>query len=258
MAPQPGQTVVVLEERAVLVYDPLTSSQTVVLQVVVEGTSTPFGLLIPTPKPAEATIVPDRVRRALQQRLHPPGRIQRTLDLRFVSILSTCALRPVGDGAGEEAAAERPRTARGAPDSLGLEADPVHDWLLTHGFTLAPAQAAWLANLRRLGWAVTAVVVTPPEDGGVPPPRLMGPVIALTHPADEPTFASGHPPFALRDDEATRRPDLELAVFTEWAVDLPIDEPPDPFFADVLTRRDVDRMTADAGGLPWASGGRAR
>jgi hypothetical protein len=251
VAPQPGQTVVVLEERAVLVYDPLTSSQTMVVQVVVEGTSAPFGLLIPTPRAAEVAIAPDRVRRALMQRLHPPGRVQRTLDLRFTSWISSCALRDVGDGAGEAADAERRQSARGEGAFLGAEPDATHDWLIANGLTLAPAQASWLAELRQLGWSVTAVVITPPEDGGVPPPRMNSPTIAVTHPAEEPVYASGFPAFSL-GTAASLPPDLELAVFTEWAVELPLEAPPEPFFADVLTRKDVNRMEADAGGLPWS------
>jgi len=251
VAPQPGQTVVVLEERVVLVYDPLTASQTVLLQVVFEGTSMPFGLLIPTPKPAKAELVSDRVRRSMQTRLHPIGHVQRTLDLRFVSWIASCALRDVGDGAGsEDEEGERRRPVTGVATFLGPEADPTHDWLLENGLTIAPAQAAWLADLRKLGWSVTGVIVRPPDDGGVAPPRLNGPAIALTHEADEPVYASGHPAFSLTGAGAVP-PDLELAVFSEWAVDLPMDGAPEPFFADVIARKEVNRMEADAGGLPW-------
>ena len=68
VAPAPGRTVTLVEEDTLLVFDPLTSSQTVIMQLEIEGTASPFGLLIPTPKPAEGVRVSERVRRAL------PGR----------------------------------------------------------------------------------------------------------------------------------------------------------------------------------------
>ena len=52
IAPPPGQEVVLLEEAALVVFDPLTAAQTIVVQHTFEGTGTPFGLLIPTAKPA--------------------------------------------------------------------------------------------------------------------------------------------------------------------------------------------------------------
>lgn len=232
-----------------LVFDPLTGDQTIVVQHVVQGTSTPFGVLIPTPKPARARIVSDRLRRAIRNRLHPRGRLQRTLAVDFVSLIGGCALREVGDAVPGTVGKIRTRPPAAQANQLGNAPDPIDDWLLRNGLTLSPAQATWLEELRRTGWSVTGVLVKPRIDGTSPPDRLRGPVIALTHPASEPVYAAGHPPYALAGSPE-RRPDLEIAVLTEWAVDL--DFPAEPFYAANLNQRAVQRIANDAGGLPWA------
>ena len=251
IAPQPGETVTLLEEHVMLVFDPLTGDQTLVIQHVVQGTSTPFGVLIPTPKPAKARIVSSRLRRAIRNRLHPRGRLQRTLAVDFISWVGGCALRDVGDavpGASAEPSKSRPPDATAT--ALGTAPDPIDDWILRNGLTLSPAQATWLEELRRIGWSVTGVLVKPRNDGPNPPDRLFGPVIALTHPATEPVYATGHPPYALAGS-AEERPMIEMAVLTEWAVDLDLAGGYEPFFAATLTRRGVQRMASEAGGLPW-------
>ncbi|MCB9529184.1 MAG: DUF2330 domain-containing protein [bacterium] len=252
VAPPPGLSVTMLDERVLLVYDPLTGSQTMVVQHTFAGTAAPFGLLVPVPEQATVRVHPERLRRAIDSRLHPRGRVQRTLDVELVSVAASCALRDVGDGvrrAGQTP--PRPSAAHGEPAGLGAAPEPLHDWLLENGFTVAPAQAAWLHELRSHGWGIVAVVVQPPSVDGAPPKRLRGPVLSITHESAEPLYAARHPPFALVDD-GQAAPRLEVAVLTEWAVNLDIARPPAPFFADALTEKAVNQLSNDAGGLPWA------
>ncbi len=241
-----------VEERALLVYDPLTSSQTIVVQHFFEGTYSPFGLLIPTRKPAEVQRASERLAKSLRNRLHPRGRLRRTLDVEFVSWVKGCAIREVGDDPFVEAKAKEPPAAAAAETAnLGTAQDRLHDWVLSHGFTLSPAQTEWISRLRSSGWAVVGVVVRPPVTGLAPPPVLRGPVLVLTHAAEGPTYAAAHPPFAL-NGPASEPPKLELAVLTEWAVSVDVPGARDPFFAAVLSDRDVVRIGTESGGLPWA------
>ncbi len=252
VAPPPGREVVTLEEHVLLVYDPLTASQTIVVQHIFEGTNTPFGLLIPTPSAAKLVTPSERLRRAIQNRLHPRGAVRRTLEVNLVSWAGSCALRTVGDAPAGDDRNKRPPNARSRGTNLGNAPEPIHDWLLQNGFTIAPAQAAWLNDLRAQGWSVVAVVVDPPGRGEAPPARLRGPVLALTHEATEPVYAAGHPPFAIDVTPGAPQPELEVAVLTEWSVDVDAQIAPEPFFADLLTGRDIARMGSEAGGLPWA------
>jgi len=253
IAPPPGQEIIVTQERVLIVFDPLTGSQTVLVQHTFVGTSAPFGLIIPTPKPARAQVAPERLRVAVSKRLHPVARPRRTLEIELVSWVGACAVREVGETAAGGGGKRRLPNARGEPALIGGSPEPLHDWLLNHGFTLAPAQAAWLSDLRARGWSAVAVVVRPPSVDGPPPAELRGPVIALTHPADEPVYAAAQPPFALagaaRNNEG---PPLEIAVLTEWAVDVDAPDPPAPFFAATLSSRDISRISVESGGLPWS------
>ena len=251
VAPPPGQEVVIISEHVLLVYDPLTESQTIVVQHIFEGTSTPFGLLLPTPKPARVSLPSERLQSAIRGRLHPRGRVRRTLDIELVTWVGGCALREVGDDSTGRGEAKAPPAPHAAASTLGAAPEPLHDWLLDNGFTVSPAQAAWLGRLRASGWSVVGVVVTPRPTGLAPPPTLRGPVIAITHEADSASYAAAHPPFAL-DRAGADSPPLEVAVLTEWAVSVEGPNVPQPFFAARITDRDVARIGAEAGGLPWA------
>ncbi|MCA9541803.1 MAG: DUF2330 domain-containing protein, partial [Myxococcales bacterium] len=251
VAPPPGQTITLLDEFVLLVYDPLTGTQTMLVQPTFAGTTAPFGLLIPVPRPARVATQSERLRNAVRARLHPRGRLQRTLNVEFTSLAASCAVRAVGDGVpGPDDQKKTVPAAQGQVTNLGISPEPTQDWLLANGFTVAPAQAAWLSDLRDRGWSIIGVVVRPPAFASAPPARMRGPVLTLTHEASEPAYAAGHPPFALRPgDEAA--PPLELAVLTEWAVAVDTADPPEPFFADTLDEAAITRLNNDAGGLPW-------
>lgn len=252
IAPAPGQQVDLLDERVLLTFDPLTGSQTVVVQHTFRGTAAPFGLIIPVPRQASIRSHSERLVRAIDRRLHPMGRIQRTLDVALTSWVGGCAVRDVGDALYTGDGKKRPEGASGAVSTLGSAPEPLHDWVLEHGFTLAPAQAAWLHELRDHGWSLTGVVVRPPAVDAAPSARLRGPVLSITHEAEEPMYPGYHPPFALTDDGVEPRPPLEIAVLSEWAVAVDVARGPTPFFADTLSDRDMSRLADDAGGLPWA------
>jgi len=239
-----------LEERVLLVYDPLTASQTTLMQHIFEGTSAPFGLLIPSPHAARIVLPSERLQRAIQKRLHPRGRVRRVLELEYVSSLSGCALREVGDGRGVESQSKRPSPARARPTSLGSAAEPIHDWLLKNGFTLSPAQSSWLSELRSRGWSILGIVVQPPSSGPGPPPQLRGPVLALSHQANQPGYPGGHPSFSIMG--GGEKSLLEIAVLTEWAVQLDSDPSLKPFYANSISAKEIARISSESGGLPWA------
>ncbi len=251
VAPAPGQRVVLTGEHVLLVYDPLTTSQTIVVQHVFEGTAAPFGLLIPTERPARVTVPSERLRNAIRHRLHPRGKVKRTLDVELTTWVGGCALREVGDYQPGERDTKPPTSPKATAASLGSAPEPLHDWLLDNGFTVSPAQAAWLTRLRANGWSLVGVVVTPRAQGLAPPPTLRGPVLAITHQADGPSYAAAHPPFALRESDEPGPP-LEVAILTDWAASLESQAPPEPFFAASLSERQVARIGSEAGGTPWA------
>jgi hypothetical protein len=80
---------------------------------------------------------------------------------------------------------------------------------------------------------------------------LRGPVLAITHEAEEPMYAAAMPPFSITANPDVAQPPLELAVLTEWAVGVDEASPPEPFFADAVPGREVLRLANEAGGNPW-------
>jgi hypothetical protein len=217
-----------------------------------DGTTTPFGLLLATPQPARVTVVPERLQEAVESLLHPTAKTIRSLDLEFHSWLGGLLVREVGDPPAEaDEAGDRTPNAHGEATTIGSAPEPLHDWLLSNGFTLAPAQAAWLADIRAKGWSVVGVVVQPPKSAA-PPPGLRGPVLALTHDTEAPIYAAGMPPFAVTADAGPKAPPVEVSVLTEWAVNLTGEAPPAPFFSDTLSGHDVNRLGGRTAGVPWA------
>ncbi len=250
IAPPPGREVLLIEEHVLVVFDPLTSSQTLVMQHTFEGTSTPFGLLIPTPQSARLRISSERLQKAVRTKLHPVGAVQRQLEIEWVSWAGGCMLREVGDSRESEEDSTERKGALVTPLSLGSARERLHDWLLTNGLTIAPAQSVWLHELMARGWSINAVLIKPRLNGAAPPPQLKGPVLALTHSAEEPLFAAASPPFAITDGGGAG-PSLEVSVLTEWGVNVDTANAPAPFYSDALSARDVTRLGASSGGLPW-------
>jgi len=252
VAPSPGQALQVLREEAVLVFDPLTGQQTTLVQHVFTGTAAPFGVIIPTPRPATARTVPDRLMAALDATLHPKAAVHRVLDLRVTSWVGNCALQEVGDIAPEGAQTTEAAGSAGTATTLGIAPEPLHDWMLENGFTLTPAQTVYLDEVRARGWSLTAVVVRPPNFDGPLPETLRGPVISLAHEAEEPTFAAGHPPEALVAERGPAPPTLEVAVLTEWPVALDASASPEPIYLDAVEGRDVARVAMLGGEPRWS------
>lgn len=251
IAPSPGRQVALRDEAAWIVFDPLSGTQTIVVQHTFEGTDAPFGLLIPTPRPARARVASERLRKGLREHLHPRARAQRSLDIDFYAWSSGCLVRPVGDGLAPSDSAPASAEARATITPIGSAPEPLHDWMLSRGFTVAPAQAAWLAELRRRDWSVLAVEVKPPKTKGLPAAELRGPVLVIEHDAESPVYAAGDPPFALAPGETPRRAPLELAILTEWPAGLEHDANSEPFYADAFTTRQLQQLGRDVGGLPW-------
>ena len=252
VVPSPGQVLQVLREEAVLVFDPLTGQQTTLIQHVFSGTAAPFGLIVPTPRPAAARTVPDRLMAALDSTLHPKAAVHRVLDLRVTSWVGSCALQEVGDIVPEGEQNTTASGSAGTTATLGTAPEPLHDWMLEHGFTLTPAQAIFLDEVRARGWSLTGVVVRPPSFDGPLPETLRGPVISLAHEAEEPAFAAGHPPEALVAERGPPAPPLEVAVLTEWPVALDASTSPEPSYLDAVEGRDVARIAAMGGEPRWS------
>lgn len=250
-APRPGRDVRVVRTQALVVFDPLSASQTVVFHHEVEGTADGYAVVVPVPEDARVRRVSDRLMRAVDARLHPTARSRRALQVEVTSWVGGCAVRTVGDHPTNPTSRKVPHSS-GEPQLVGRGSEGLHDWLLERGYTLAPAQAAWLSRLRAAGWTFVAMAVRPPDLDGPPPPRIRGPAIAITHDAPVPILAVRQPPFAVDGGRSSDGPPLEVGVLTEWSVDVELPAPTPPFYSGTLTGRQVTRLGADAGGVPWA------
>ena len=252
IATPPGKTVSVVEEKVFIVFDPLTGVQSSIVRHGFEETAFAFGLLIPVPGPTKVQQHSSRLRRVIERRLHPQGKTRRALDIDFVSWLASCAVPMVGDPVTDDGGEAKSGSARAQHLSLGNAPEPLHDWLLSNGFTLSPAQTAWIEELRGQGWSFIGFILRPPAGEHRVGTLLYGPVISLTHPATEPLYAAYEPPFALFDEAERSTSTVEISVLSEWSV-VPLGEsPPAPFYADTFPLKQLIRLRNQAGRVPWS------
>lgn len=249
----PGKSVAVMEEKAFIVFDPLTGVQSTIVRHGFEETGFAFGLLLPVPAPTKVQQHATRLRRVIENRLWPRGKVQRALQVDFVSWLSGCVIPDVGDPTAPAPEASKSGTARAQHTPLGNAPERLHDWLLSNGFTLAPAQTAWIETLRSQGWSFIGFILRPPTGEHRAGTLLYGPVISLTHATAEPVYAAYEPPFALFDEPGNpSTAPIEVSILSEWAVAPQGAKAPAPFYADTFPLKQLIRLRNQAGRVPWS------
>ncbi len=243
----PTERIQTLDESAVLVFDPLARSQTTLIRWRFEGATRPFAVILPVPDQAELKVGLKSTFDAFQRRLHPVGRVRRDIQLDFKSWVGSCVVPEVGDVAPKQSTVKTP--------TLTLTASPVnetpmnHDWFLRNGFTISPAQASWLREIKQLGWRAVAVRFVPPAD--VQPSDVhTSPVVAITHRSTEAVYPAYIPKFSIKTAPGADVP-LEIAVLSEWPVEMTGRETDTPFLSEPLTGKSLARIAKTARGLDW-------
>lgn len=170
-APRDGEQIDVVEESAVIVWDPTTKTQQFIRRATFHGSARDFGFLVPTPTvPTLAefnerifdTLVEKTTRRTVYSR-------RRVIDWRpLVVRLFVLGNADRGISVGAAAPVEVLSTEKIAGYEASVldatDAAALQTWLQEHGYATTPDLTEWLDAYIRKGWKITAFKVEKPAE----------------------------------------------------------------------------------------------
>ena len=155
-APHAGERIDVVEESAVIVWDPATKTQHFIRRATFQGNARDFGFLVPTPTAPQLAAVDDSIFETLLDKIRRPTieRTRREIDWSFFGTskeaVATTAAAPV----------EVLQTAKVAGyDAVVLDATDAKalvDWLQQHDYATTPELQTWLDAYVQQRWMITA------------------------------------------------------------------------------------------------------
>jgi len=163
-APHAGEAIDVVEESAVIVWEPATRTQHFIRRATFRGNARDFGFLVPTPTAPALTAVDDGIFDTLQAKVEPPV-TERTRKEIHWTLLGIFWL--ADKGATETAAGRSPVEVLATAKVAGYEAavldatdaGALRGWLETHGYAVTPDLEQWLDAYIRQRWKITAFKV---------------------------------------------------------------------------------------------------
>jgi hypothetical protein len=194
-APHAGEHIDVVEESAVIVWDPTTKTEQFIRRATFRGAARDFGFLVPTPGVPALAEFDDRIFQTLEEKttrktIHTT---RKTIDWTPVVV----RLFRQGDGnKGGGITARAPVEVLSTERIAGYEASVLDAtdatallaWLGEHGYAASPDLTEWLDAYIQKGWKITAFKVEKP--GGTAPVRM--------------TFLTDRPFFPYREPASQR------------------------------------------------------
>ena len=167
-APHAGEEIDVVEESAVIVWDPATSTQHFIRRATFRGSARDFGFLVPTPTAPALAAVDDGIFDTLQAKVEPPT-IERTRREFRWTLLGSFQLAN-RDEATTGAPVEVLDTAKIAGYEAAVldatDAGALREWLETHGYATTPDLEQWLDVYIRRRWKITAFKIDKTQPAG--------------------------------------------------------------------------------------------
>lgn len=213
-APPAGAEVEVVDEEALIVWDPATKTEQFIRRAKFSSTAKSFGFLVPTPAVPKLDEVPDHLFYGLADAIRPKVvRDTSGFDIEAGSLLwETCAMG-MGKSAGD-------RVTSGVRvisvahvagfDATTVEADDttaLAGWLAQHGFASTPALTTWLDRYVKDRWKITAFVVAS-DQGGAAEHEVGTRAVRMTFQTDRPFY-----PYREPTEAAKVGADRSLRVF---------------------------------------------
>lgn len=154
-APHAGEMVNVVEEAAVIVWDPATKTEHFIRRATFQGNARDFGFLVPTPTAPTLAAVDDAIFETLQEKTKRQviERTRREIDWSFF-------MDDMDEATTAAGSVEVVQAAKVAGyDAVVLDASDAKalvDWLQEHDYATTPELEAWLDAYIRQRWMITA------------------------------------------------------------------------------------------------------
>ena len=158
-APHAGEAIDVVEESAVIVWDPATTTQHFIRRATFRGNARDFGFLVPTPTAPALAAIDDGIFDTLQAKTEPPVIERSRREFRWSLLWGTYRLANV-EGARGGASVNVLQTTKVAGYEAAVldatDAGALRGWLQTHGYATTPDLEQWLEVYIRQRWKITA------------------------------------------------------------------------------------------------------
>lgn len=213
-APPEGASVAIVDEEAVIVWDPATKTEHFVRRARFDTEAKAFGFLVPTPSVPELEAVDDSVFDTLAAAIEPETVVKTGPHFVPFALVATPFLMLRGDAV-DKSIAGAPRVAIlktqrvGGYDATVLAADDpaaLADWLAERGFAKSADLEAWLAEYVAKKWKLAAFQIAKDEGGS----SLATSAVRMSFTTDEPFYPYREP--ASQRSNATGGP-RALQVF---------------------------------------------
>ncbi len=196
-APPEGAEVAIVDEQAVIVWDPATKTEHFVRRARFATEAEAFGFLVPTPSVPELEAVDDAVFDRLEAAIGPETVVRTGLNVVPFALLATPFMMFKGAAVEQSIArggVEVLKTQRvGGYDAVVLAADDpsaLADWLTENGFAKSAELEAWLAEYVAKKWKLAAFKLAkaaPGEDA------LATSAVRMSFSTDEPFYPYREP-----------------------------------------------------------------
>jgi hypothetical protein len=153
-APGGGEHIDVVDESAIIIWDPATKTEHFIRRATFNGDARSFGFLVPTPAAPTLSAVRDDLFDLLNAKTRP--RVERRTQLRWTFLPTMDENATTAARGGVEVL----QTAKIAGyDAVVLDAtdgSALHAWLEQHGYATTPDLEEWLAAYVEKRWIITA------------------------------------------------------------------------------------------------------
>ena len=161
-APHAGERVDIVEESAVIQWDPATKTQHFIRRATFKGTARDFGFLVPTPTTPALQEASDDLFTTLEERTARKTVQKTTKRIDWTPLIA--ALLPLGHKGETATAGRAPVEVLSVQKLAGYEAavldaidaNALNKWLADNGYATTPDLAQWLDAYIKQGWKITA------------------------------------------------------------------------------------------------------
>ena len=194
-APQEGDRVAVVEESAVIVWEPATRTEHFIRRATFRGAARDFGFLVPTPTVPQLAEVGDAVFDILEARTRPETVYVTRRQVDWTPLVA--ALFVTGRGVETATTAANPVDVVSVQKVAGYEAavldatDAVElqRWLTENGYAASPDLVEWLDAYIRKRWKITAFKI----DATQPESATRTSAVKMSFVTDQPFFPYREP-----------------------------------------------------------------
>jgi len=160
-APRDGEHVDIVEESAVIVWDPSTGTENFIRRATFQGKARDFGFLVPTPTAPALAEAGDEIFRTLEEKTARRTVHQTVKKIDWTpALLLFFAMRHKGDVATARAPVEVLATQKLSGYEAAVldatDATALGDWLTKNGYATTPDLTEWLDAYVKQGWKITA------------------------------------------------------------------------------------------------------